>query len=154
MGTPRGRGHKRPMQSRTRGSAARHVTTAGLAIVTVIACAGALSTSAAVAVSGTLTTSSTGTLAASGTGTAAFTGSSPAITGALATSAAGAFGATGLPGNMVGGAATRTAVSFVLSVAIVFIVRTCRLFAAAVQVGDPAPPKGKLHAERKPRLSK
>jgi methyl-accepting chemotaxis protein len=43
MGTPRGRGHKRPMQSRTRGSAARHVTTAGLAIVTVIACAGALS---------------------------------------------------------------------------------------------------------------
>jgi Methyl-accepting chemotaxis protein (MCP) signalling domain len=32
------------MQSRTRGSAARHVTTAGLAIVTVIACGGAVST--------------------------------------------------------------------------------------------------------------
>jgi methyl-accepting chemotaxis protein len=32
------------MQSRTRGNAARHVTTAGLAIVTVIACAGAVST--------------------------------------------------------------------------------------------------------------
>jgi len=32
------------MQSLTRGSAARHVTTAGLAIVTVIACAGAVST--------------------------------------------------------------------------------------------------------------
>jgi methyl-accepting chemotaxis protein len=32
------------MRSRTRGSAARHVTTAGLAIVTVIACAGAVST--------------------------------------------------------------------------------------------------------------
>lgn len=32
------------MQSRTRGNAARHVATAGLAIVTVIACAGALST--------------------------------------------------------------------------------------------------------------
>jgi hypothetical protein len=31
------------MRSRTRGSAARHVTTAGLAIVTVIACAGAIS---------------------------------------------------------------------------------------------------------------
>jgi methyl-accepting chemotaxis protein len=31
------------MRSRTRGSAARHVTTAGLAIVTVIACAGAVS---------------------------------------------------------------------------------------------------------------
>jgi methyl-accepting chemotaxis protein len=32
------------MQSRTRGSAARHVSTAGLAIVTVIVCAGAVST--------------------------------------------------------------------------------------------------------------
>jgi methyl-accepting chemotaxis protein len=32
------------MRSRARGSAARHVTTAGLAIVTVIACAGAVST--------------------------------------------------------------------------------------------------------------
>src|ERR1051326_2607513 len=31
------------MRSRTRGNAARHVTTAGLAIVTVIACAGAVS---------------------------------------------------------------------------------------------------------------
>src|SRR5579863_7901675 len=41
---PAAQGHKRPMQSRTRGSAARHVTTAGLAIVTVIACAGAVST--------------------------------------------------------------------------------------------------------------
>jgi len=43
MGTPR-QEHKRPMRSRARGSAARHVTTAGLAIVTVIACAGAVST--------------------------------------------------------------------------------------------------------------
>ena len=32
------------MRSRARGSAARHVTTAGLAIVAVIACAGAVST--------------------------------------------------------------------------------------------------------------
>jgi hypothetical protein len=44
MGTPRGQGHTRPMRSRARGSAARHVTTAGLAIVTVIACAGAVAT--------------------------------------------------------------------------------------------------------------
>src|SRR6266487_3039195 len=44
MGHPAGAGTKRPMRSRTRGSAARHVATAGLAIVTVIACAGAVST--------------------------------------------------------------------------------------------------------------
>src|ERR1700691_4857040 len=45
-----------------------------------------------------------------------------------------------------GGVATRTAVSFVLSVAILFIARTRRLLAAAVQAADPVSQQRKLHA--------
>src|SRR5271163_4119144 len=45
-----------------------------------------------------------------------------------------------------GGVATRIAVSFVLSVAILFIARTRRLSAAAVQAADPVSQQRKLHA--------